>query len=347
MPPLRGHRASHDGSPMRPPVLTIVIPTANRPQLLPRAIESALQSAPGEDVEVIVVPNGPDRSWIAVKDAMGSCEAVRWEPIPTPHANAARNHGLRISRGEYIRFLDDDDYLISEGASLQLDAIRETGADLCSGLVDNVDVKGLNLGTATHPDTDDFVVAATSDSGFRLPVGNLFRRNSICDVRWDESVNRGQDHVWMLDLAAAREWTWVHTAHHVGAWFQHDQHRTSTVRISRDMPTKQIEALYRLHHQLSMQNRLTPERALAISQALWHFVHWRFPFAPTFWNQVAKRAQEISPGSHPDHSFFHGRYVAKLDPLLLEWAILPIRRITTFYRDLRSDMFGWDYRRRL
>ena len=48
---------------MTAPLLSVIIPTHNRPQYLPRAVESALQAAPNGNVEVIVVPNGGDETW--------------------------------------------------------------------------------------------------------------------------------------------------------------------------------------------------------------------------------------------------------------------------------------------
>jgi len=47
---------------MTTPVCSVIIPTVNRPHYLPRAVESALSGIKPGEVEVIVVPNGPDES---------------------------------------------------------------------------------------------------------------------------------------------------------------------------------------------------------------------------------------------------------------------------------------------
>lgn len=94
---------------------------------VPRAVDSALKSAPDGDVQVIVVPNGPESNWRAELTNSLSDSRVQVHPIATAHACAARNHGLSLAKGTYTRFLDDDDVLISENACAQLNFIVETG----------------------------------------------------------------------------------------------------------------------------------------------------------------------------------------------------------------------------
>ena len=94
------------------PIISVVIPTSNRPHYLPRAVDSALTGMDAGDVEVVVIPNGPDQSWRKALLPFKKNPAVRVVRIPDSNANIARNAGLAAARGEYVRFLDDDDYLI-------------------------------------------------------------------------------------------------------------------------------------------------------------------------------------------------------------------------------------------
>ncbi|MGB4846140.1 MAG: glycosyltransferase family 2 protein, partial [Ferruginibacter sp.] len=241
---------------MATPLISVVIPTANRPQYLPRAIESALAGMTPGEVEVIVVPNGLDESWRSVAENYRHHLSVIWLPTQIAHANVARNIGLVQARGKFIRFLDDDDFIYPTAASEQIDLLEKTGDELCSGLVMNLDDHSEQLGTLGFPDTKDFVCAALSVSGFTLPVGNVFLRNTLRAARWDESVNRAQDNVWMVQLAAIKEWKWVHLEKHVGVWFQHPGQRVSTVSTASDRPNNIIDAITGLHRRLSEQSRL-------------------------------------------------------------------------------------------
>src|SRR5690606_33579080 len=121
------------------PLVSVIIPTYGRPTFLKRAIDSARESEDSSLVEVVVVPNGPDESWRRVAEQFKDAENVRFLPIATAHANAARNYGLLNAKGSYVRFLDDDDYLFPSAAHIQVEYLEKTGADVCSGLLLNVD----------------------------------------------------------------------------------------------------------------------------------------------------------------------------------------------------------------
>jgi glycosyltransferase involved in cell wall biosynthesis len=90
------------------PVVSVVIPTRGRPELLNRAVGTALdQTMP--DLEVIVVVDGPDESTAAVCRAIDD-PRLMWTVNPVPLGGAeARNVGLRRARGAWVAFLDDDD----------------------------------------------------------------------------------------------------------------------------------------------------------------------------------------------------------------------------------------------
>jgi glycosyltransferase involved in cell wall biosynthesis len=108
--------------------LSIVIPTFNRPSILPRAVASAVATCPA-DAEIIVVD---DRSNTA-KSALGSVFDDPRLRIVTNEgdkgAAGARNFGVSIARGGVILFLDDDDELIPGYPSRVLNAANQSDAD--------------------------------------------------------------------------------------------------------------------------------------------------------------------------------------------------------------------------
>lgn len=330
---------------MTTPLVSVVIPTHNRPQFLPRAVESAL-SCQGPNVEVIVVPNGSDESWKQSLAPWRNDSRVHVSPIATAHANVARNHGMEIATGEYIRFLDDDDYLLP-AAARQTDLLEQAQAEICSGLLASVDCDGSPLGQVGFPETQDFVFAAVSVSGFTLPTGNLFLRTALQGCSWDAAVNRAQDNVWMIDLATVREWKWVHLAQPVGVWFQHGSERTSTVGAFTDLATLLVDRLYNLHQALLDTRRCSSTRRRAVADALWRYAHSGFPYHPLYWTHIGRHACVIDPAGKPPDPFFRSGFFKTVHPVLAEWLLLPIRRLTRAVRDARTHWRGHDYRRRL
>jgi GT2 family glycosyltransferase len=95
-------------------VLSIIIPTHNRAALLQEAL-SSLQKQTFQDWEAIVVDDGSTDGTAAVTEAWQQADRrIRYSPRPpqvSPGAPACRNHGTLQAQGDYIIYLDSDDYL--------------------------------------------------------------------------------------------------------------------------------------------------------------------------------------------------------------------------------------------
>ena len=114
---------------MQTPLVTTVIPTRNRPDLLLRAVHSAL-SQTYANLEVVVVIDGPDGATEAALDAVTD-ERLRVLALDQSVGGSdARNRGVQYARGEWIAFLDDDDEWMPAKIERQLDrALRSTSAN--------------------------------------------------------------------------------------------------------------------------------------------------------------------------------------------------------------------------
>jgi glycosyltransferase involved in cell wall biosynthesis len=109
------------------PVVSVVIPTRNRPALAVRAVKSALAQTLAE-IEVIVVIDGPD---IATVEALSAIKDSRVSVIPLQYpfgGSEARNIGIRKGRGEFIGLLDDDDEWSPDKLTRQLELARQSAA---------------------------------------------------------------------------------------------------------------------------------------------------------------------------------------------------------------------------
>lgn len=99
--------------------VSVIIPTHNRSSLLVRAITSCLSQGPACG-EVIVVDDHSSDDTAQVVQSMSDTR-VRYVSSPTRGAPAARNVGLRASRFDLIKFLDDDDYLLPGALAGQIE----------------------------------------------------------------------------------------------------------------------------------------------------------------------------------------------------------------------------------
>jgi hypothetical protein len=101
------------------PLVTAVIPTRNRSELVVRAVESALAQT-YLNLEVVVVIDGHDP---VTEAGLGRIRDRRLKVVTlTEHAGAseARNVGVRAARGDWIALLDDDDQWMLEKLACQV-----------------------------------------------------------------------------------------------------------------------------------------------------------------------------------------------------------------------------------
>ena len=111
------------------PSVSVVIPTYNVAPYIAETLNSVFAQT-FSDFEVIVVDDGsPDGE--ELERALGPyLERVRYMRQENRGAGAARNHGVREARGEFIAFLDSDDLWMPEYLEEQVRFLREGNYDL-------------------------------------------------------------------------------------------------------------------------------------------------------------------------------------------------------------------------
>ncbi|MBC2717618.1 MAG: glycosyltransferase family 2 protein [Desulfobacteraceae bacterium] len=90
------------------PVFSIILPTFNRDQLLPRAIKSVLVQT-FVNFELIIVDDASADNTTGIIKKFADPRIRYCHHANNSGAAAARNSGIRLAKGKYISFLDDDD----------------------------------------------------------------------------------------------------------------------------------------------------------------------------------------------------------------------------------------------
>lgn len=107
---------------MAHPLVSVIIPNYNYARYLRQAIDSVLaQTYP--HIEVVVVDDGSQDDSRAVLEMYGT--RIRWVTQRNQGVAAARNHGVRLSQGDYLAFLDADDYWLPAKIERQLERFRQ------------------------------------------------------------------------------------------------------------------------------------------------------------------------------------------------------------------------------
>lgn len=105
------------------PLLSIVIPTYNYADVLPRAVESVIAQMNALPSELIVVDDGSTDTTPQVTEQLQTLHPARFRVVRKRNggASSARNVGIREALGDYLLFLDADDELAPDA----LTALRE------------------------------------------------------------------------------------------------------------------------------------------------------------------------------------------------------------------------------
>jgi glycosyltransferase involved in cell wall biosynthesis len=117
------------------PLVSIIMPHYNRPDLFRRALASVERQS-WSNIEVVMVDDGSTLP--EALDMLAELEPVfaerGWTLIRQKNAylGAARNAGIRASHGDYVLFLDDDNVLMDDAVERFHLAVETSGADICT-----------------------------------------------------------------------------------------------------------------------------------------------------------------------------------------------------------------------
>ena len=110
--------------------ISVIIPVYKVEDYLDRCVQSVLAQT-YEDIEVILVDDGsPDGCGAKCDDYAARDSRVKVIHRENGGLSAARNTGLDAVAGEYILFVDGDDYIAPDMAEKLLAALEDTGADM-------------------------------------------------------------------------------------------------------------------------------------------------------------------------------------------------------------------------
>lgn len=111
--------------------ISVIVPVYNVEDYLQRCVQSILSQI-HKELEIILVDDGSTDSSALICDKL-ACEDSRIKVIHKVNGglSSARNEGINIATGEYIAFVDSDDYIDPHMYNRMLDSITNNNADLC------------------------------------------------------------------------------------------------------------------------------------------------------------------------------------------------------------------------
>jgi glycosyltransferase involved in cell wall biosynthesis len=187
------------------PLVSVIIPTCLRPELLRGAIQSVLVQQ-CQDFEVIVVDDDPLMSAKPVALSFQDARVIYLAHDRRKGGSAARNTGLARSRGRFMAFLDDDDVWHADFLSKMLAAMEKAPLDVgvVSCAVDLVDAQGVRRRSkaSLHQRGDIFQAMLRGERSIVGTVALVRREVFEACGGFDEALPSAQD--WDMWIRASK-----------------------------------------------------------------------------------------------------------------------------------------------
>lgn len=185
-------------------LVSIIIPIYNLELYIGNCLEK-IKCQTYKNLEIICVDDGSsDNSAQIVKEFASKDSRFIYIYQENAGVSAARNKGLEVSTGEYIMFVDGDDYLHCQAVEILLKEIIEGSYDMLSSNFDLVD--SLDCGTDLVPgykvtciDVKDFFNKQTTTS-IASTCGKIYARNTVAPFCFPENVTNGEDTVFLFKV---------------------------------------------------------------------------------------------------------------------------------------------------
>jgi glycosyltransferase involved in cell wall biosynthesis len=189
---------------MEAPLVSIIMPCYNSECFVGEAIQSALdQSYP--NCEIIVIDDGSTDRSLEVIQSFG--DRIHWESQSNQGACAARNRGLALAKGVYVKFADSDDRLLPETIYDQLRASEGlSGNEIIFGLCEDYDTAAYvydQIRTGQGVSSEEMVFQCYN--GEILITCPLHRRAWLIEknLNFDTTLKRSQEWDFHLRIALA------------------------------------------------------------------------------------------------------------------------------------------------
>jgi glycosyltransferase involved in cell wall biosynthesis len=288
-------------------LVSILIPCYNAERWVGQAIESALAQTWSEK-EVIVVNDGSSDGSLEVIRSFGA--RVLWETGPNRGGNVARNKLLELARGEWVQYLDADDYLLPPKIERQVTFVREHPA--CDVVYSPVlwvnwsEKKVEQEITPIREPRDPWILLAR----WWLPQtgGPLWRRQTLMDVGgWKPDQPCCQEHeLYLRLLQSGAEFCYFEECH--AAYRHWSLSETVSKRSRAELRRRRLEIEENMELFLRSRGELTPPRLHALNQARFEIARGAWLEDPAEARQIVNMIKRRQPGFVPEPPAARRRY---------------------------------------
>lgn len=182
--------------------ISVVIPYFNDSPVIERCLKSVFNQTHRPN-QIIIVDDCSDDSAVLVEivaNMPNEIDIILHRNDENKNGAYSRNYGVSLASGDYIAFLDGDDYWLEQHLELSLNKALETDADFIYSNVIRESAKGkrkkrivTNISKLKNKPDVLFMSPPQTSSFF-------FKKNLYQCVSFDENLRRHQDYQFLLDV---------------------------------------------------------------------------------------------------------------------------------------------------
>ena len=191
-------------------LVSIIIPTFRRKNVTSRAIKSCL-SQTYDNIEVIVINDElGDSDFTELNNSFANESRVVFHVMPhSGHPGKVRNFGINQSRGEWIAFLDSDDYWEPNKLQLQLEKHFQSQA---SAICSNAFIEGTQNLLLTKTVPPRIGLSRLLSGNFVINSSVLIKRSLLAEVGGvveNASALGAEDYATWLRVSTKTSWAYI------------------------------------------------------------------------------------------------------------------------------------------
>lgn len=189
-------------------LISIIVPVYNVERYISKCIESVIAQT-FTNWELILVDDGSsDNSLTICNQYAEQDNRIIVFHQENKGVSAARNQGIKIAKGEYISFIDSDDFVmptyLSDMANYKSDIIA-SGFTLWYAADNRNEIKTFKQEATYSIATENIanaIVIGETNHLWKGPCTKLFRKALInkYNIRFDESLSYGEDHLFVMSI---------------------------------------------------------------------------------------------------------------------------------------------------
>lgn len=200
------------------PLVSVIITTYNYAIYLPKAIDSVLKQS-YQNTEVIIIDDGSADDAASV---IPKHESVKYFYQENQGISAARNNGISKSKGDYIIFLDADDWLEPNAIKDNLDVlINKPGVAFVSGNYYFYRAEECQCESITVDVTHDHYIRLLQNNYIGMLATVLFQRWVLDEIRFDTNLKACEDYDLYLNIA--RKYPVLHQQKFIATYYFHNK----------------------------------------------------------------------------------------------------------------------------